>query len=501
MTILAQHSLSPARIVRKPPGSRGWPPMSPKAKGLARSRSTSISRAPSVSSSGDESLSAGFLGWRWLQQKRERKEADGHDSQASARSRSVSLARTPSEQSSGPMRSRSPAVPRSKNVRKTLIISCCTKSTQWPALQCVAAVGQLPIVNVTLDVQPHGPGVQEPRTPGNQEWTAGDWTQAILEMPGWERLAQKAMAQLYPQSCKGHGNLLVLVSDYSPEAAASLAEVVASWQQRLIGPARAFQFDALLAAKPSLAMAELREWLGPPPPANDNRHNFPATSSSPPRLGLPLSAEAAQSHRRMWRRVRSAVAQCLGIQESRGPRRIRPPPWLLPGQRELPNPVPALSEEEREQHIRSWREKCIYTRPVDHLSAEQAFQLCGTSAAVQQRFWDMADWIPWGSSRDLAMTEMLQQAACLRRGGWSTKSVDTWMTQAVRVAICCHSPACMDGAAQVLPASFYDLWERPGRTQPAPGAPWLNPAAWPHQAPQFHWPPPVAHYGHAGHPW
>ena len=285
---------------------------------------------------------------------------------------------------------------------------------QWPALQCVAAVGLHPIVDVTLDVQPHGTGVQKSRTSENQTWTAGDWTQAILEMPGWERLAQKAMAQLYPQNCKGHGNLVVLVTDHSPEAAASLAEVMASWQQCLIGPARAFQFDAPLAAKPSVAMAELREWLGPSP-TNDARHNFPAKSSGPPSLGLPLSAEAAKSHRRMWRRVRSAVAQCLGVQESRGPRRIRPPPWLRPGQQELPNPVPAQSEEERDQHIRTWRERCIYTRPMNHLSAEQAFQLCGTSAAVQQRFWDMADWTPWGSSRDLAMTELLQQAACLRR--------------------------------------------------------------------------------------
>lgn len=454
-----------------------------------RSRSTSISRAPSVSSSG--SLSGGFLGWRYLKRQRECKKADSHDSQASTRSRSVSLDRSPSE-SSRP-RSRSPAVPRSNNVRKTLVISCCTKSTQWPALQCMAAVGLHPVVDVALDLPLRGPGVQESRTR----------TQAILEMPGWERLAEKAMAQLYPQNSKGHGNLVVLVSDHSPEAAASLAEVVAGWQQCLIGPARAFQFDTPQVAKPSETMARLREWLGPPP-THDAGHNFPAKGHGPPCMALSLSVEAAQLHRRVWRRVRSAVAQRLGIQESRGPRRIRPPPWLLPGQQELPNPMPEQTQEERAHHIRAWRERCIYTRPVDHMSAEQVFQLCGTSAAVQQRFWDMADWIPWGSSRDLAMSELLQQAACLRNGGWPRGTVDTWMTQAVRAAICRHSPACAHNAAQVLPASFYDPWERPGRSQPAsqpaPAA-WPHPAAWLPQASQFHWPPPVAHYGHAGRPW
>ena len=442
--------------------------MSP--KGIPRTRSTSISRAPSVSSS-EASLSCGFAGWRWLEQ-----EGKAGASQASTRSRSASLARSsgvqesrsPNDQPcshSRPTRSRSPAGPRSTHERRTLVISCCTKSEQWPALQCVAATGQLPLLDVNLAVQP------------SRARTAEEWTLAVLEEPGSEKLAQRAMAQLYPQSDRGPGNIVVLVTDSSPEAAASLAEVVASWQQCLIGPARAFQFDAPMVARPAQAMAELRDWLGPLT-ANSTQPNFPAQSKDPPCLLLPLSKRAATAHRRMWRHVRKHVARRLGIHEPKGPRRIAPPPWLRPDYQ-------ARMDAEAKECTADWLRRsqaCIYTRPANHMGPLELFEQCGTAATVQQRFWDIAHWIPWGHVRDRARTTMTQEAVYRHEQGWPPGALDAWLTASIRQAIFEDSPCFSRGQAKGLPASFYDDAWTPYALHPPTGAPWTLQAPMSHLA-------------------
>lgn len=353
------------------------------------------------------------------------------------------------------MRSRSPV----QQECKTLVISCCMSSEQWPALQMVAAAGHCPVLDVTLEVQ----GPKESRSPGAHE----EWTRAVLEAPGSARLVQKAMAQLYPQNCTGTGNLVVLATHSSPEAAASLAEVVVSWQQCFIGPARAVQFDAPLAPKPSEAMAELRQWLGSQE-ARRAQRSFPAKGSDPPSLGLALSEEAAQSHRRMWRRVRSTVAHCLGIQESRGPRRIRPPPWLNPEYQARMD-----HEEEESKALRLTRaQSTIYLRPSNHTGADDAFKMCGTSDLAQQRFWRISDYIPWGDYRDMAMTGLVQELVRLLHSGVQPWHLDAWLTTSIRFVIFEYSPFFPSGRDQVLPRLFYDSWS-PYSDPPVARHPWL----------------------------